>query len=47
MYFWVTAMDLWPAKLAKTLTEIPLLAKFVIKVLLPEWLVAPEMPECL
>jgi hypothetical protein len=43
-YFMVTAMDLWPARLAKIRTPMPLFASEVKKDLLPEWLLAPEMP---
>ena len=40
----VTAIDLWPAKLASIRTPMPLLASEVKNDLLPEWLLAPEMP---
>jgi hypothetical protein len=44
MYFCVTAIDLCPARLANTRTLMPLLARLVMNVLRPEWLLAPEMP---
>lgn len=40
----VTAIERCPAKLASILTPIPLLASEVRNDLLPEWLLAPEMP---
>ncbi len=40
----VTAIDLCPAKLANIRTPIPLLASEVRNDLLPEWLLAPEIP---
>jgi hypothetical protein len=47
MYLWVTAIERWPAKLAKILTPMPLLAKDVMKNFLPEWLLPPDMPTAL
>ena len=43
-YFIVTAIDRWPARLASILTPIPLFASEVRNDLLPEWLLAPEIP---
>ena len=36
IYFWVTAIDLCPAKLASTRTLMPLLARLVMNVRRPE-----------
>jgi hypothetical protein len=36
IYFWVTAIDLCPAKLASTRTPMPLLARLVMNVRRPE-----------
>ena len=43
MYFCVTEMLRCPAKLASTRTPMPLLAKLVMNVRRPEWLLAPDI----
>ena len=43
-YFMVTAIERCPAKLASIRTPMPLLASEVKNDLLPEWLLAPEIP---